>query len=195
MIQTDVEVPTHTPAKLARVVWQLAPSVMADVAEALERSPQTRATIVEALSLAVALVDVQACRREWDRSARRAAERLVEIVALVGPSLATPECDSLDAPSPAYLGTRGERDARAAMALASDFTGYLHVDLAMAAVAAMGYGATVVDTMLTVAAVYYLTMMRSELTPPEERDVSCYQVALWRAYARCYGRNREETLA
>lgn len=183
----DVDTPTQPQAKLARVVWQLAPSVMQDVAEQLDQRPQTRATIVEALALAVALVDVQACRRHWDRAARRAAERLVEIADLVGPSLATPECDSLDSASPAYLGTRGERDGRAAMDLASEFTGYLHVDLAMAAVAAMGYGATVVDTMLTVACVYYLTMMRSDLTPPEERDLSCYQVAIWRAYAQCYG--------
>ena len=180
------------PKPLARVTWQLVPSLLEDVVERLEEKPQTRSTIVDALCLAVALVDIQSCRGVWDRAARRAAERLATIGDLLDIEVARPKIFGEQEPWPGYLGTAGARDEGEAYDLAESITGYLHVDLAMANLPGFGYGAVIVDTLLLVAAVIFLAMMVQPSLPREERSIECYQVALWRAYARLYGTYRNE---
>lgn len=180
------------PTRLARVTWQLVPSLLSDVVETLEERQQTRATIVDALCLAVALVDIQSCNGTWDRAARRAAERLVTIGDLLTTQITEPKTFGDFEAWPGYLGVPGERDAALAYELAEQITGYLHVDIAMAMLPGFGYGAVIVDTLLLIASVIFLSIMMQPSTPPEERHIACYQVALWRAYARLYGLGQGE---
>lgn len=178
--------PEPITSQLAAIVWQLAPAVIQEVCDRLDQRPETRATIVEAMALAVALIDVRPSRRFWHMQAVRNVVRLGRLWGDLQGHVAAPWVDSLDLGCPAFLGTRGPSNHEAAMVLALETTGYLHVDLALANLPSYGYGQVVVDTLLAVAATLYVSMAQQPLVPPEEQDVGCYQVALWRAYERIY---------